>query len=282
MGALRLTYHNSNLRASSSLELSNHLGNVLSVISDKVIPHVSGGSVAYYKADILQAQDYSPFGVKLKGRNLNKTGNTELYRSGFQGQEEDDELKGDGNSVNYEYRMHDPRLGRFFAIDPLASKFPWNSSYAFSANRLLDAIELEGKEAYFIHGTKIAWLGIYAELVHSKQMKEEDLVRIGQVFGNIDINRDFDWTGLNYDYARQLAGLELALHIAKTADKEGDQPVTLIGHSHGGNVAIQAVNILVANGWKPERFNIVAVNTPRESDIELENSKTDLYAVSAI
>ncbi len=42
------------------------------------------------------------------------------YRYGFQGQERDDEIKGNGNSVNYKYRMHDPRLGRFFAVDPLA------------------------------------------------------------------------------------------------------------------------------------------------------------------
>ncbi|MFN6075594.1 MAG: RHS repeat-associated core domain-containing protein [Fluviicola sp.] len=131
----------------SSLELTNHLNNVLSVISDKVIPHASGGSVAYYKADILQAMDYSPFGVKLKGRNLNKTGNTELYRSGFQGQEEDDELKGDGNSVNYTFRMHDPRLGRFFAPDPMETRYPWNSTYAFSENRVVDCIELEGAES---------------------------------------------------------------------------------------------------------------------------------------
>ena len=42
--------------------------------------------------------------------------------------------------------MHDPRLGRFFAIDPLASEFVWNSPYSFSQNRLLDGIELEGAE----------------------------------------------------------------------------------------------------------------------------------------
>jgi RHS repeat-associated protein len=66
----------------------------------------------------------------------------------FQAQEHDDELKGDGNSVNYKYRMHDPRLGRFFAIDPLAGKYPWNSVYAFSENRLIDGIDLEGLEFY--------------------------------------------------------------------------------------------------------------------------------------
>jgi RHS repeat-associated protein len=67
-------------------------------------------------------------------------------RLGFQAQEMDDEIKGDGNSVNYKFRMHDPRLGRFFAVDPLASKYPYNSTYAFSENRVVDGVELEGLE----------------------------------------------------------------------------------------------------------------------------------------
>ena len=73
-----------------------------------------------------------------------------LYRYGFQGQESDNEVKGEGNSVNYKYRMHDPRIGRFFAIDPLAPKYPHNSPYAFSENRVIDAIELEGLESFKI------------------------------------------------------------------------------------------------------------------------------------
>jgi len=69
-----------------------------------------------------------------------------LYSYGFQGQESDDEVKGEGNSVNYKYRMHDPRIGRFFAVDPLFKKYPHNSPYAFSENRVIDGIELEGLE----------------------------------------------------------------------------------------------------------------------------------------
>ena len=42
--------------------------------------------------------------------------------------------------------MHDPRIGRFFAVDPLAPDYPWNSPYAFSENQVIDAIELEGLE----------------------------------------------------------------------------------------------------------------------------------------
>jgi|SRR5690554_2388371 len=68
------------------------------------------------------------------------------YRYGFQGQEMDDEVKGEGNSVNYKYRMHDTRVGRFFAVDPLAPKYPHNGPYNFSENRVIDGVELEGLE----------------------------------------------------------------------------------------------------------------------------------------
>ena len=51
-------------------ELSNHLGNVLSVISDKVIPHSNGATVDYWQADILQSTDDSPFGGRLDMRHF--------------------------------------------------------------------------------------------------------------------------------------------------------------------------------------------------------------------
>jgi RHS repeat-associated protein len=89
--------------------------------------------------------DYSPFGVSLDGRIMEG----EFYRYGFQHQEKDEEFKGKGNAVNYKYRMHDPRVGRFFSIDALAGKYPWNSVYAFSENRLISWVELEGLEDYF-------------------------------------------------------------------------------------------------------------------------------------
>lgn len=99
----------------------------------------------YYTADIRQSTDYSPFGVTLDNRNLTLTG-AEKSRYSFQGQEHDDEIKGEGNSVNFEYRMHDPRLGRFFSMDPMVYMFPWNSPYAFSENKVTALRELEGLE----------------------------------------------------------------------------------------------------------------------------------------
>ena len=49
----------------------------------------------------------------------------------------------------FEYRMHDARLGRFWSVDPLAAKYPWNSTYAFAENRVIEGRELEGLEVVF-------------------------------------------------------------------------------------------------------------------------------------
>ena len=102
------------------------------------------GTVGSYVADVNSYSDYYPYGMQLPYR-FGQEDNS--YRYGFQGQEKDNELKeGEGNSLNFEYRMHDPRIGRFFAIDPLAWKYAHNSPYAFSENRVIDKIELEGLE----------------------------------------------------------------------------------------------------------------------------------------
>jgi RHS repeat-associated protein len=122
-----------------SYELSNHLGNVLSVISDRKLFEDNIATT-----DVIAYNDYYPFGMLLPGRH----GNTSDYRYGFQGQEMDNEVKGEGNSINYKYRMHDPRIGRFGSPDPLAKDYPWNSSYAFSENRVIDGIDLEGAEFF--------------------------------------------------------------------------------------------------------------------------------------
>ncbi len=56
------------------------------------------------------------FGMLMPDRHDEINGNPYTY--GFQGQERDDEVKGAGNAVNYKYRMHDPRLGRWPSVDP--------------------------------------------------------------------------------------------------------------------------------------------------------------------
>ena len=53
--------------------------------------------------------------------------------------------------MSYKYRVQDARLGRFLSIDPLAAKYPFYSPYAFSGNRVIDGVELEGLEYVSAH-----------------------------------------------------------------------------------------------------------------------------------
>ncbi|WNJ21554.1 RHS repeat-associated core domain-containing protein [Pontibacter sp. G13] len=95
-----------------------------------------------YTAEIYGYSDYFPFGMLMPGRNGQRDG----YRYGFNGQEKDDEIKGSGNSVNFKFRMYDPRIGRFFAVDPLAPDYPWYTPYQFAGNTPIMAMDLEGLE----------------------------------------------------------------------------------------------------------------------------------------
>lgn len=124
-------------------ELTNHLGNVLSVISDKPIPvdDANDNDIDWFLADIRQSTDYSAFGVQLENRALKLTAVTKKYRMGYQGSEMDNEVKPgdplnpkDGNSYTTEFRQLDPRLGRWLSIDPKAGEMPWQSPYCSMNN----------------------------------------------------------------------------------------------------------------------------------------------------
>jgi hypothetical protein len=47
----------------------------------------------------------------------------------------------------FKWRMADPQTGRFWQIDPLAEDYVYNSTYAFSENKVTTHVELEGLEA---------------------------------------------------------------------------------------------------------------------------------------
>jgi RHS repeat-associated protein len=126
-------------------ELSNHLGNVLSVITDIKLPVLAedGTTIISYTAVVISATDYSAFGVALYGRSWS----SESYRYGFDGKEKDNEGMGGGNQTyDYGFRIYNPSLGKFLSVDPLFAGFPWNSCYAFAENRVIDGIDLDGCE----------------------------------------------------------------------------------------------------------------------------------------
>jgi RHS repeat-associated protein len=72
--------------------------------------------------------------------------NTEGYRFGFNGKENDNEIKGTGNQQDYGMRIYDPRLGRFLSVDPLTLSYPFYTPYQFAGNKPIWAVDLDGAE----------------------------------------------------------------------------------------------------------------------------------------
>ncbi|NII28739.1 hypothetical protein HB364_26900 [Pseudoflavitalea sp. X16] len=69
-----------------------------------------------------------------------------IYRYGFNGKENDNEIKGEGNQQDYGLRIYDPRLGRFLSVDPLTKDFPWYTPYQYAGNSPILNIDLDGAE----------------------------------------------------------------------------------------------------------------------------------------
>ena len=76
---------------------------------------------------------------------------TGSYRYGFNGKENDNEVKGEGNQQDYGLRIYDPRLGKFLSIDPIAADYPELTPYQFASNRPIDGIDIDGLEIGLVH-----------------------------------------------------------------------------------------------------------------------------------
>ncbi len=105
--------------------------------------------------EVLQSQDYYPFGMEHQGYQppLVQIGAAHQYT--FQGQ-----LKHEDFGLNvsqYKWRNTMPDLGRFFNVDPLSEQYLHNSTYAFSENRLIDGVELEGLEFVKSNESVVYW-----------------------------------------------------------------------------------------------------------------------------
>lgn len=191
------------------------------------------------------------------------------YKYKFQGQERQDELGLNWDS--FKWRNYDYAIGRFMSIDPLAEKYSYQSPYNFCENRVIEARELEGLEAFFIHGTESS----------PNRWTENAVSTIMQLTNNTTSNTGFSWenkSGItNNSHDRNEAAKALVDYIS--ANRVQGEGVTLIGHSHGGNVAIQAAKMFYEQTG--ERIDIIAIatpayNTPNGSAPLMEDPNTQL------
>jgi pimeloyl-ACP methyl ester carboxylesterase len=130
----------------------------------------------------------------------------------------------------------------------LTSKYPELTPFQFASNTPIQAIDLDGLEAFFIHGTS----GNNSRWRNKDGSLNEGTQQLFRLQSSKYINTGFEWGGfMNYGNNsfndvedRTRAAKKLVKYIMKNR-VEGED-ITLIAHSHGGNVAIQAAPMLRA------------------------------------
>ena len=80
--------------------------------------------------------------MQMSGRSFTSSS----YRYGFNGKDNDNEVKGTGNQQDYGMRIYDPRIGKFISVDPLTKQYAYYSPYHFAGNTPIQAIDLDGLE----------------------------------------------------------------------------------------------------------------------------------------
>jgi RHS repeat-associated protein len=131
-------------------------------VSDKKIgvDTNSDGLIDYNTAEVVNANDYYPFGMLMPSRKYS-IANTN-YRYGFNGKENDNDIE--NGAQDYGMRIYDGRLGRFLSVDPLSREYAWNSTYAFAENDLIRSVDLDGMEKVIYSFTKANGLWTKTEL----------------------------------------------------------------------------------------------------------------------
>lgn len=100
---------------------------------------------------------------------------------------------------------------RFLSVDPLAKSYPWNSTYAFAENKVIQGIDLEGKEyaeGYLTELAKAAtsnpsnWklfkpelqLGSTAQLFKERATSVHGFIAIPSTLGSSNVNQVYNGT----------------------------------------------------------------------------------------
>jgi len=148
------------------------LGNVKTVVSDaKIIEDIGTFTNAIdnndnFVPEVLSYTDYYAFGAQMPWRSFNSGD----YKYGFNGKENDDEIKGSGNSIDFGARILDPRLGRWLSLDPRAAKYPFYSPYIAFGNNPTYYID-PGGETLEVHGAKSSARRLLREINRSSDVK---------------------------------------------------------------------------------------------------------------
>lgn len=120
---------------------TDHLGNVRLVFSDLKKVDAIAPNRKPYALDLTAVNNYYPFGMLMPENNWQSG----LSRYGFNGHENDNEVKGTGNHIAFGDYGYDTRLGRRWQIEPKIKDMPFNSSYSTYSNNPIWLNDISGE-----------------------------------------------------------------------------------------------------------------------------------------
>ena len=245
----------------------------------------SSSYITNLDGEVVQHIEYVPFGeVFVEERN--NIWNTPYL---FNAKEFDEET----GLYYYGARYYEPRVSLWMTVDPISNYDPKNSEnylngehnggilnhynlnpYIYCYQNPVKLSDPDGRQVIAVHGT------------FSDNRTWKDKAGINRythkTFGNNTYNYGFNWSGGNYASMRTTAAKKLvqyAIDARKTLSYK--EPLTIVGHSHGGNVGIEAINMMVN---MPEfdgvQINLLTINTPVRNDYQL--SEKSLQRVTHI
>lgn len=210
----------------------DHLGSIREMVK-------SGGTT------LAARYDYDPYGrsTTITGSTLPDFNFTGLYRHS------------PSNLDFATYRAYDPDLGRWLNRDPIGEAGGSNL-YNYASNDSVNRSDPLGLLTVLVHGTKL-------RNSSDPYFAPQFIRAVGRTFRENPVL--WEWSGADDNLSRQIAGLGLAVYLMNYKRDHPCEPVNVIAHSHGGNVAFIASEMV-------EIDTLVTLGTPiREYSPNLNN-----------
>jgi RHS repeat-associated protein len=206
------------------------------------------------------------------GRSYNSGG----YRYGFNGKENDNEVKGEGNQQDYGARIYDSRIGRWLSLDPLMKNTPALSPYNAFENSPLTLGDPDGKDAIVrvveVNGKRTLIITAnYHYIEGTVDAKVLDAVKAG--FGSTFKKIDYEGQKVNVKF-----------DITFTAEKADVNIFNLYQPEAGQNVLINTDNVPLPaspNARDASTYRQVAFSgTLMKNDFSVSDDKGNKYELS--
>ncbi|RFS21148.1 hypothetical protein DVR12_17590 [Chitinophaga silvatica] len=162
------------------------------------------------------------------------------YLYGLNGKENDNEVKGEGNQVDFGARIYDPRIGRWNSLDPYQKKYPSFSPYNFVLNSPNYLKDVDGRDVgVTISGNTITFSNTFFLQGSSQVMldhinKEYNRMYNGKLGGKyVDATSGKEYT-VKFEFSFKIATNDDIVRISQTSSPLAESLVKINPNSGNG------------------------------------------------